>query len=123
MAGRAGRVPPVPYDLPSAPRKTLREIPPGRKLAFICHDANTEEVVGAEIKERVAHGVLLGCANLESPQLALKLMAKVDTVAFTEAAQAFCIQHCTPEHDLVEIHFALNPASVEKVGKVIRFQP
>jgi DNA-binding transcriptional regulator YhcF (GntR family) len=123
VAGKDVRVHPVTYDLHSATRKTLREIPPGRKLAFICHDANTEEVVGAEIKERVAPGVLAGAANLEAPQLALKLIAKVDTVAFTEAAQEFCIKHCTPEHDLIEIHFALNPASVDKVGKVIRFQP
>jgi DNA-binding transcriptional regulator YhcF (GntR family) len=123
MGGRDVRVHPVTYDLHPATRKALREIPPGRRLGFICHDANTEEVVGAEIKERVAEGVLIGCANLESPELALKLIQKVNTVIFTEAAQEYCIKHCTPGHELIELYFALNPASVGKVSKVIRFQP
>lgn len=123
MAGRDVRLHPVTYDLHPATRKVLREVAPGHKLGFVCQDANTEEVIGAEIKERVADGVLFGCANLESPELALKLISKVDTVVFTEPAQAFCIKHCTPDHDMIELHFALNPASVEKVGKVIRFQP
>ena len=123
MGRREVRVHPVTYDVHPVTRKVLREVPPGRKMGFICHDANTEEVVGAEIKLRVAEGVLVGCANLEAPDHALKLIPKVDTVVFTEAAQAFCIKHCTPDHDLIELHFALNPASVDKVGKVIRFQP
>jgi hypothetical protein len=123
MGRREVRVHPVTYDVHPATRKMLREVPAGRKVAFICQDANTEEVVGAEVKDRVVDGVLVGCANLEAPEHALKLIPKVDTVVFTEPAQAFCIKHCTPDHDLIELHFALNPASVDKVSKVIRFQP
>ncbi len=122
-SGREVRVHPVTYDLHSATRRVLRELPPEGKLGFICHDANTEEVMGAEIKERVTEGIFVGCANLESPKLALDLIGRVDTVIVTEAAQPFCIEHCTPGHELIELHFALNLASVDKVGKVIRFQP
>jgi DNA-binding transcriptional regulator YhcF (GntR family) len=114
---------PVAYDLHPATRKLLREIDPGRKLGFICHDANTEEVVGAQIQERVPPGVLIGCANLEAPELALALIKKADTVILTSAASAFCIKHCTPAHELLELHFALNAASVDAVARGILFQP
>ena len=117
------RVHPVTYDLHPATRKLLRELPPDCRLGFVCQDANTEEVMGAEITERVPAGVLLGCANLESPQLALDLISKVNTVILTEAASAFCIEHCSPKHELLELHFALNPPSVEKVGKIITYRP
>jgi DNA-binding transcriptional regulator YhcF (GntR family) len=122
---RAGdrKVHPVTYDLHPVTRKQLRELPENRKLGFICHDANTEEIVGAQILERVAAGVLVGCANLEAPEHALALIKKVDTVILTGPASAFCIQHCTPNHELLELHFALNPASVDTVARTILFQP
>jgi DNA-binding transcriptional regulator YhcF (GntR family) len=117
------RVHPIAYDLHPVTRRQLREIPPGRKLGFICHDANTEEVVGAQIQERVPEGVLVGCANLEAPEHALQLLKRVDTVILTPPASAFCVEHCTPSHELLELHFALNAASVEKVQRVVLFQP
>jgi DNA-binding transcriptional regulator YhcF (GntR family) len=117
------KVHPVTYDLHPATRKLLRELPPERKLAFVCHDANTEEVIGAQILERVPAGVLVGCANLEAPELALALLKKVDTVILTDAASAFCIKNCTPRHELLELHFALNAASLDKVTRTILFQP
>ena len=92
-------------------------------MGFICHDANTEEVIGREIDARVPEGVLVGCANLESPELALKLIDQVDTVILTDPASAFCIKHCTPDHELMELHFALNPSSIEKATRTILFQP
>ena len=117
------RVHPVTYDLHPATRKLLRELAPDRRLGFICHDANTEEVIGREIDARVPEGVLVGCANLESPELALKLIDQVDTVILTDPASAFCIKNCTPEHELMELHFALNPTSIEKATRTILFQP
>lgn len=117
------KVHPVTYDLHSVTRKALRELPENRRLGFICHDANTEEVVGAQILERVPDGVLVGCANLEAPEHALALIKKVDTVMLTGPASAFCIKHCTPEHELLELHFALSPTSVDTVAKTILFQP
>jgi DNA-binding transcriptional regulator YhcF (GntR family) len=117
------RVHPIAYDLHPETRKQLREIPAGRRLGFICHDANTEEVVGAQIQERVPDGVLVGCANLETPEHALQLIKRVDTVILTPPASAFCVKHCTPSHELLELHFALNPQSVEKVQRVLLFQP
>lgn len=117
------RVHPVTYDLHPATRKTLRELPHDRALAFICHDANTEEVIGREIAQRVSEGVFRGCANLESPEFALKLIEKVDTVILTEPAAEFCIKHCTPEHELLELHFSLNPSSLDKVTRTVLFQP
>ncbi|MDH4121077.1 MAG: GntR family transcriptional regulator [Deltaproteobacteria bacterium] len=112
----------VTYDLHPVTRKLLRELPTGSRLGFICHDANTEEIVGAEIDELVPPGVLVGCANLETPQKALELIAKVDKVILTEAASTFCAKNCTPDHDLLELHFALNPNSAEKVAKAILLQ-
>jgi DNA-binding transcriptional regulator YhcF (GntR family) len=117
------KVHPVTYDLHPVTRKLLRDLPEDRKLGFICHDANTEEVVGAQIHERVPAGVLVGCANLEAPEHALALIKKVNTVILTSPASAFCIQHCTPNHELLELHFALNPASVETAARTILFQP
>ncbi len=117
------RVHPITYDLHPATRKLLKDLPAGRRLGFICHDANTEEVIGAQINGRVPEGVLVGCANLEAPEHALELLAQVDTVILTPPASAFCIQHCTSEHELLELHFALNPASVEQVTRTILFQP
>jgi DNA-binding transcriptional regulator YhcF (GntR family) len=117
------RVHPVTYDLHPATRKLLRELRPDCRLAFICQDANTEEVIGREVASRVPEGVFVGCANLEAPELALELIGKVDTVILTEAASAFCIKHCTPAHELLELHFALNPASVDKVTRTVLFQP
>ena len=117
------RVHPVTYDLHSATRQLLREIKPGARLGFICHDANTEEVIGAQIEERVPEGVLVGCANLEAPELALKLIGEVDTVILSEPASEFCIKHCTPEHELLELHYALNNGSVEKVQRALLYQP
>jgi GntR family transcriptional regulator len=117
------RVHPIAYDLHPVTRRQLREIPPGRKLGFICHDANTEEVVGAQIQERVPEGVLVGCANLEAPEHALQLIKRVDTVILTPPASAFCIKHCTRNHELLELHFALNAPSVEKVQRIVLFQP
>jgi DNA-binding transcriptional regulator YhcF (GntR family) len=117
------RVHPIAYDLHPATRKLLREIPPGRKLGFICHDANTEEVVGAQIQERVPERTLVGCANLETPEHALQLIKRVDTVILTPPASQFCIEHCTPNHELLELHFALNAPSVEKVQRIVLFQP
>jgi len=117
------KVHPVTYDLHPVTRKVLRELPDTRKLGFICHDANTEEVVGAQILERVPEGVLVGCANLEAPDHALALIKKVDTVILTGPASPFCIQHCTPNHELIELHFALNQPSVDTVARTILFQP
>ncbi len=117
------KVHPVTYDLHPVTRKQLRDLPEDRKLGFICHDANTEEVVGAQILERVPEGVLVGCANLEAPEHALALIKKVNTVILTSPASAFCIKHCTPNHELLELHFALSPASVETVARTILFQP
>ena len=117
------RVHAITYDLHGATRNLLRQISPGSRLGFICHDANTEEIIGAQIEDRVPEGVLKGCANLEEPKLALALIKKVDTVILTEPASAFCIEHCTPDHELLELHFALNPASVEKVAHSVLFQP
>ena len=113
----------VTYDLHPATRKLLREIPNERKLGFICHDANTEEVIGAQIMERVPEGVFVGCANLDAPKHALDLIKKVNTVILTEAAAEFCIKNCTPDHELLELHFALNQASVAKVTRTILFEP
>ncbi len=80
-------------------------------------------MIGREINAHVPEGVLAGCANLEAPELALKLIDQVDTVILTEPAQDFCIRNCTPEHELLELHFALNPASVDKVTRTLRFEP
>ncbi|MEE8396944.1 MAG: GntR family transcriptional regulator [bacterium] len=123
MEGSGRRVHPVTYDLHAATKKVLREVPPDRKLGFICQDANTEEVIGAQIADRVADGVFIGCANLEAPKHALELINKVDTVILTEPAAEFCIKNCTPEHELLELHFALNPPSVDKVTRTILFEP
>ena len=117
------RVYPVTYDLHAETRKQLRELSPNRRLGFICHDANTEEVIGKEIRDRVPEGVFVGCANLESEKHALGLIKKVDTVVLTPPASEFCIRNCTPEHDLLELHFALNPASVDKVTRAVLYQP
>ena len=123
VEGSQRRVHPVTYDLHAATRKTLREISPKARLGFICHDANTEEVIGAQILERVPEGVPVGCANLESPQHALELIQKVDTVILTEPAAEFCIKNCTPTHELLELHFALNQPSVEKVTRTLLIEP
>ncbi|MBI4083386.1 MAG: GntR family transcriptional regulator [Candidatus Lambdaproteobacteria bacterium] len=123
LGGSRTRVYPVTYDLHPETRKLLREIRPDCRLGFICHDANTEEVVGAQIRERVPPGVLIGCANLETPDHALELIGQVDTVILTEPASAFCVKHCTPDHELLELHFALNAASVEAIGRTLLFQP
>ena len=123
LEGSGRRVHPITYDLHPATRKVLRDLPPDRKLGFICHDANTEEVIGAQVIERVGEGVFIGCANLESPKHALELIKKVDTVILTEPAAEFCIKNCTPAHELLELHFALNQASVEKVTRSIMFEP
>ncbi|HKI98598.1 MAG TPA: GntR family transcriptional regulator [bacterium] len=117
------RVHPVTYDLHPATRKLLRELRPDCRLGFICHDANTEEVIGREVEAHAPPGVLLGCANLEGPKHALELIGQVDTVILTEPASAFCIEHCTPEHELLELHFALNRPSVDKVTRTVLFQP
>jgi GntR family transcriptional regulator len=117
------RVHPITYDLHPATRKVLRELPADRHLGFICHDANTEEVIGAQVKERVPEGVFVGCANIEAAKHALELIKKVDTVILTEPAAEFCIRNCTPDHELLELHFALNPASVDKVTRTILFEP
>lgn len=117
------KVHPVTYDLHPVTRKVLRELGDDRKLGFICHDANTEEVVGAQILERVPEGVLVGCANLEAPEHALALIKKVNTVILTPPASAFCIKNCTPNHELIELHFALSPTSVDTVARTILFQP
>ena len=113
----------ITYDLHAATRKVLREVPNDRKLGFICHDANTEEVIGAQVMERVADGVFVGCANIESAKHALELIKKVDTVILTEPAAEFCIKNCTPDHELLELHFALNQPSVDKVTRGIMFEP
>lgn len=117
------RVHPVTYDLHPATRKVLRDLSPSTKLAFVCHDANTEEVIGREIDALVPPGVLVGCANLETPQMALKLIKRADTVMLTEPASAYCIENCTPDHELLELHFTLNRPSVEKATRTILFQP
>ncbi len=124
LAKKSGkRVHAVTYDLHPATRKVLRELPAGRRLGFICHDANTEEVIGAQVKDRVAEGVFVGCANTEAPKPALELIKRVDTVILTEPAAEFCIRNCTPDHELLELHFALNPASVDKVTRTLLFEP
>ncbi|MDH4225018.1 MAG: GntR family transcriptional regulator [Deltaproteobacteria bacterium] len=123
LKGTNHKIHAITYDLHPATRKLLREQPPGTRLGFICHDANTEEIVGAEIEKYVSPGVLAGCANLESPQTALDLIQNTNKIILTEAASAFCVQHCTPAHELLELHFVLNPTSVEKVGKSILIQP
>ena len=53
----------------------------------------------------------------------LELIKKVDTVILTEAAAEFCIKNCTPSHELLELHFALNQPSVEKVTRTLLFEP
>lgn len=123
LSGSGRRVHPITYDLHPATRKVLRDLPADRKLGFICHDANTEEVIGAQVAERVSEGVFVGCANLESPKHALELIKRVDTVILTEPASEFCIKNCTPGHELLELHFALNQASVDKVTRSIMFEP
>ena len=80
-------------------------------------------MIGREVAARTPEGVFIGCANLEAPRLALELIAKVDTVILTEPASAFCIQHCTPDHELLELHFSINPASLEKVTRRVLFRP
>ena len=117
------KVHPITYDLHPATRKVLRDLPSDRRLGFICHDANTEEVIGREVAARVPEGVFIGCANLEAPKLALQLIKKVDTVILTVPASAFCIKNCTPDHELLECHFALNPASVDKATRTVLVQP
>lgn len=116
------KIHPITYDLHPATRTLLRDLRPDCRLGFICHDANTEEVIGREVAARAPEGVFIGCANLEAPRLALELIAKVDTVILTEPASAFCIQHCTPDHELLELHFSINPASLEKVTRRVLFQ-
>jgi len=123
VAGTGRRVHPITYDLHPATRKLLRDLRGDCHLGFICHDANTEEVIGREVAARSPDGVFVGCANLEAPKQALALIDKVDTVIFTEPAQPFCIKNCTPEHELLELHFALNAASVDKVTRTVLFQP
>ena len=123
VADNGLRVYPVTYDLHPETRRLLRELSSDRRLGFICHDANTEEVIGKEVRDRVPEGVFVGCANLESPKHALELIKKVDTVVLTPPASEFCITHCSPEHDLLELHFALNPASVDKVTRAVLYQP
>ena len=123
VAGSERWVHAITYDLHAATRKVLRELPNDRKLGFICHDANTEEVIGAQVMERVADGVFVGCANIESAKHALELIKKVDTVILTEPAAEFCIANCTPDHELLELHFALNQPSVDKVTRGIMFEP
>jgi DNA-binding transcriptional regulator YhcF (GntR family) len=124
LLGAVGRrVHPITYDLHPVTRRLLRELRPDCRLGFICHDANTEEVIGREVAARAPEGVFVGCANLELPKHALELIRKVDTVILTEPAQAFCIKHCTPDHELLELHFALNAPSVEKVTRTVLFDP
>ena len=123
LANTGRKVHAVTYDVPSVTRKALRELPVGRRLGFVCHDANTEEVIGKQVKEHAPEGVFVGCANLETPQLAIDLINQVDTVILTEPAAEFCIKNCTPEHELLELHFSLNNASVEKVTRTILLQP
>lgn len=113
----------ITYDLHPATRNLLRELPEDARLGFICHDANTEEVMGREVAAMVSNGIFSGCANLEFPKQALELISRVNTVILTEPATAFGIEHCTPDHELLELHFVLNPASVDKVSRSVLFQP
>lgn len=122
LAG-ARKVHAIAYGLHPATRRQLRELRADARLGFICHDANTEEVVGREVASRVPEGVFVGCANLGFPGGALELIERVDTVILTEPAAAFCIEHCTPGHELLELHFSLNAASVDKVTRTVLFQP
>ena len=103
----------------------LGSIPPKRHTQFLRPDGAlyTEEVIGAQVMERVADGVFVGCANIESAKHALELIKKVDTVILTEPAAEFCIANCTPDHELLELHFALNQPSVDKVTRGIMFEP
>ncbi|MEO0601484.1 MAG: GntR family transcriptional regulator [Myxococcota bacterium] len=112
----------VTYGLHPATQRQLRQIGPDVRLGFVCHDANTEEVIGKQVAARVPDGVFVGCANLESKPSALELLGNVDTVILTEPAAAFCIEHCTPDHELLELHFSLHPASVEKVRRAVLFE-
>ncbi len=112
----------VTYGLHPATQRQLRQIAPTARLGFVCHDANTEEVIGKQVAARVPDGVFVGCANLEARDSALDLIQRVDTVMLTEPAAAFCIEHCTPEHELLELHFSLHPASVEKVRRAVLFE-
>lgn len=116
------RVHAVTYGLHPATQRQLRQISPDARLGFVCHDANTEEVIGKQVAARVPDGVFVGCASLESREAALELLGRVDTVILTEPAAAFCIEHCTPEHELLELHFSLHPASVEKVRRAVLFE-
>ena len=122
-AGKGRRVHPITYDLHPATRKQLRELRPECRLGSICHDANTEEVIGREVAALAPEGAFVGCANLETPGQALKLIDQTDTVIFTEPAQPYCIKHCTPDHELLELHFAINGASLDKVTRTVLFQP
>lgn len=117
------RVHAITYGLHPETSRQLQRLRADAHLGFICHDANTEEVVGREVSAQIPDSVSFGCANLEAPERALELIEQVDTVILTEPAASFCIEHCTPEHELMELHFSLNPASVEKVRRAVLFQP
>lgn len=122
-AARNGRrVHAVTYGLHPATRRTLRALRKDARLGFICQDANTEEVIGRQVAAEAPRGTYVGAANLESPDQAIELIERVDTVILTEPAAPFCIEHCTPDHELVELHFALNPKSVEKVRRIIQLE-
>ncbi len=121
-AGTGRRVHAVTYGLHPATRKALRGLSRTARLGFICQDANTEEVIGRQVAASAPDGVYVGAANLEMPDAALALIEEVDTVILTEAAAPFCIEHCTPEHELVELHFALHPNSVENVRRIIQLE-
>lgn len=123
LAAEGRKVHAITYDLHPATRKMLRELEADRRLGFICQDANTEEVIGREIAELVPPGVLVGCGHLGAPEHAIGLIESVDTVILSEPATQFCVKHCTPDHELLELHYALNPASVEKVTRVVLYQP
>ena len=120
--GSERRVHAVTYGLHPETQRQLRQLSETARLGFICHDANTEEVIGKQVAARVPSGVFGGCANLSAPSQALDLIGEVDTVILTEPAAAFCIEHCTPNHELLELHFSLNAASVNNVRRAVLFE-
>ncbi len=113
----------VAFDLHPSTWDMLQNLPVDTQLAFICHDANTEEVIGKQVEECAPPGILMGCANLDSPEYALEMIAKAKVLLITEPAAAFCIKHATPQHQLLELHFALNAASVEQVARRVLHRP
>ena len=117
------RIHALTFQLHPASKEQLSNIDAKLSLIFICHDANTEEVIGKEIQDASPANISFNCANLEAPEHALELLKKSQVVAITEPAIPFCIKHCTPQQQLIELHFSLGHPSVEKVAGTLLYKP